>query len=243
MVKKLMVVLGCAGLLGVVGLVALFALISRDVWWHQDLVFKRLGTRARVDLNGLGAAELPVTFKPVGRVGPHTRPIGGRGEDSLGTPEAGSTRVTWRFVQGQYNDLGGYAADPALIDISLFDPALAPAELETVRSTTMNRFYSPSDDAPDFATLAWERTESSGAATTRALGMDDHYQAGNPPRWLVIHVDPERRLRLDLFAWKSTYSLDSAMALAQSVAASVRPAAGLAGYFARRGPAESGSEE
>lgn len=235
MVKKLMVVLGCAGLLGIGGLVALFALISKDVWWHQDLVFKRLGTRARVDLNGLGSAELPVTFRPVGRVGPHTRPIGGAGDDSLAAPAPGSVRITWRFVQGQFNDLGGYAADPALIDISFFDPALPAAELAAVRSTTINRFYSPMDDAPDFATLAWARRESSGAATTRALAMNDHYQAGNPPRWLVIHIDPERRVRVDLFAWQSAYSLNAAMALARSVAAGAQPGSGLGDYFGAAG--------
>lgn len=235
MLKKLLTLIGCAGLLGIGGLVALFALLYKDVWWHPDLVFKRLGTRARVDLQGLGSAEMPVTFKPVGRVGPYTRPIGGRGEDSLGTPEAGSVRVTWRFVQAQYNDVGGYAADPALIDVTFFDPALAREALARVTGTTINRFYSPTDDAPDFAALAWTRQESAGGVTLRAVGLNDVYQAGNPARWLVILVDAERRVRVDLFLWRSAYSLDAGLTLARSVAASARPnAAALAAYFAGR---------
>ena len=105
----------------------------------------------------------------------------------------------------------------------------------TVSGTTINRFYSPTDDAPDFAALAWTRQESAGAVTLRAVGLNDVYQAGNPARWLVILVDAERRVRVDLFLWRSAYSLDAGLTLARSVAASARPnAAALAAYFAGR---------
>jgi hypothetical protein len=52
-------------------------------------------------------------------------------------------------------------------------------------------------------------------------GRGDDVSSGPPERWLAIHLDPARRVRVDLWAWRSAYSADEARALVQQVAATV----------------------
>jgi hypothetical protein len=63
--------------------------------------------------------------------------------------------------------------------------------------------------------------------------------SGPPERWLVVHVDPTRRIRVDLYAWRTMYSVDEARALVRRAAESVQTTPKLAELFDGVNGAES----
>lgn len=230
MPKKRLIIAGCSGLLGT-GLAALLVLLmTRELWYHPDLWFKKLNQRARVELDDLAGASLPPTFRCQGLVNSGARAYF---DGDTVPPERhfDDRQATWRFVQGQFNDTGGHRTYPAILDVTLFNPTLPEAELLPITATTVGRFYSNMESTPPFAELEWTRVDSAGGTETRALAGRDVYTAGHPERWLVIHVDPARRARVDLYVWKSAYRLDEAWQLARTVAATLEATPRLLPHF------------
>lgn len=218
MLKKILVGAGCVGLIGV-GLVALLVvLMTKDLWFHPDLWFKRLGRRTRLELDGLARVAVPPTFRLEGLVN-SGRLAYFNGDTVPPAHHFDDRKATWRFVQAQHNDIGGHPTFPAILDVTVLGSAVPAAELLPVTATTVGRFYSNMESTPPFSDLEWTRIETKDGAETRALAHRDVYTAGEPGRWLVIHVDPRRRVRVDLYVWKSAYRLNEAWRLAQSVAA------------------------
>ncbi|MBV9880078.1 MAG: hypothetical protein JO180_06250 [Gemmatirosa sp.] len=200
--------------------------------WRRELRFKRLGDARPVDLNGFGTVQLAPTF--------HATP-GGRG-DAHG--------LTFRFEQGQHTVLGGYRANPVLLDVTLLAPPDGGAAAPRVDHTTIEAFYPPVDDrarlAAHFAAQRWlpdppDPRDPAGAVTRVAAtneGRGDDLSSGPPERWLAIHLDPARRVRVDLYAWRSAYSADEARALVRAVAASATPTPRLDARLAELAAAE-----
>ncbi|MDF1505202.1 hypothetical protein, partial [Roseisolibacter sp. H3M3-2] len=182
--------------------------------WRRELRDRRLDEARPVDLDGLATAPLAPTFHPRGVV------------------RADARGVTYRFEQGQHTVLGGYRADPVLLDVTLLpaSDAAPRAEATTIDATTIEAFYPPADDASrlaaHFAAQRWlaDDRDAAGAVTRVAAtneGRGDDVASGPPERWLAIAVDPARRARADLYAWRSAYTADEARALVRAVAAGV----------------------
>ena len=97
-----------------------------------------------------------------------------------------------------------------------------------------------------FAAQRWLPDVVTGDAVTRAAatneGLGDSVSSGPPERWLVIHVDPTRRIRVDLYAWRTMYSVDEARALVRRTAESVQATPKLAELFDGIGGAEAREE-
>lgn len=196
-------------------------------------------TLQRVSLAGLATVDLPPSFKPVGRGQDGARP--GHFSPETLDRHRNPYQITFRFEQGQHHVLGGYLADPVLLHVTLFNPASAPPDPGRISFTTISRFYPPvSDDRPrldaHFAAQRWLPDVLSGRAVTRAAatneGRGDNLSSGPPERWLVIHVDPVRRVRVDLYAWRKSISLEEAQALVRRAAESVEVTPKLAEMFA-----------
>ena len=187
--------------------------------WRRELRDKRLDEARPVDLDGLGRVRLAPTFHAAGRVR--------GGPSALVRADAG--RVTFRYEQGQHHVLGGHLANPVLLDVTLLAAPAPAASAPRVDGTTVDAFYGPIDDGPrrtaHFAAQRWLPDQADGDALTRVAaigeGRGDALLSGGTPRWLAIHVDPARRARVDLYAWRSAYSADEARALVRQVAASV----------------------
>ena len=208
-------------LLATVAVVAACTVVSP---WRRELHDKRLDEARPVDLDGLGSVRLAPTFHAAGIV---------RGDPSA-IVRADAGRVTFRYEQGQHHVLGGHLANPVLLDVTLLAapaaPTAAPTAAPRVDGTTVDAFYAPIDDdqprrAAHFAAQRWLPEQADGSAVTRVAatneGRGDALLSGGTPRWLAIHVDPARRARVDLYAWRSAYSADEARALVRQVAASV----------------------
>jgi hypothetical protein len=205
--------------------------------WRRVVMQKRLETAERVDLAGLATIELPPSFKPVGRGQDGARP--GHFDPATLDQHRNAYQITFRFEQGQHTVLGGYLANPVLLHVTLFNPSQPKPDASKIGFTTIRTFYPPVDDrarlAAHFAAQRWLDDQVAGDAVTRAAatneGRGDDVSSGPPERWLVIHVDPTRRIRVDLYAWRKMYSLDDARALVRRVAESVQTTPKLAAMF------------
>src|SRR5215207_10155284 len=205
--------------------------------WRRVIAQKRFETPERVDLAGLATIELPPSFKPVGRnreggrSGFHPETLNEHRDDY---------EITFRFEQGQHHLLGGYLADPVLLHVALYNPGRPKPDATKVTFTMIRKFYPPVDnDEPrlnaHFAAQRWLPEIVSGDAVTRTAatneGRGDELSSGPPERWLVIHVDPTRRIRIDLYAWRKIYSAEEAQTLVRRIAESVQTTPKLAAMF------------
>jgi hypothetical protein len=220
----------------VAGLVCV-ALAARPlvIPWRRALAFRRLDDAATVDLDGVATASLPPTFHPVGIVNTGRRRWFGGRTTSL-EYHLDETRFTFRFEQGQHTTAGGYSADPVLLDVTLFARDVSAAEVARVEHTTIGRFYPPvNDDAPrlsaHFAAQRWLPSDGGTHVAATNEGRGDDVASGPPERWLAIHVDPARRVRVDLYAWRSAYTRDEAVALVRRVAAGLAATPALQAHF------------
>lgn len=191
-----------------------------------------------VDLAGLATVELPSDLKPVGRGqdGPRT---GSFDPATLGQ-HRNDYQITFRLEQAQRTLSGGRLANPVLLHVTLFNPARPKPDATRISFTTIPQFYPPAaNDRPrldaHFAAQRWLDDEVTGDAVTRTAatneGRGDSVANRPPERWLVIHVDPTRRIRIDLYAWRSLYSVDDARALVRRAAESVVTTPKLAELF------------
>jgi hypothetical protein len=181
------------------------------------------------NLAGVATVQLPSTFNAVPRGTSGGRK--GRDFDPASLEFYRNERsVTFRFEQDQRRAITGAFKDPVLLDVTLFNPALPAPNAASITNTTIGRFYPPVDDdsprrAAHFTAQRWLPVTTNGGAVTHSAatneGRGDNLVSGPPERWLVIHVDPVRRVRVDLYTWRKNYSLDEARALVRRVAESV----------------------
>jgi hypothetical protein len=192
----------------------------------------------RVDLAGLATVALPPSFKPVGRG--QSGPRVGHFDPATLAQHRNEYQITFRFEQGQHTLPGGRLANPVLLHVTLFNPAKPKPDATRISFTTISQFYPPGDtDRPrldaHFAAQRWLPDVAMGDAITRAAatneGRGDDVSNGPPERWLIIHVDPTRRIRVDLYVWRTRYSVDDARALVRRVAESVQTTPKLAELF------------
>jgi hypothetical protein len=206
--------------------------------WRRVVMHTRFERAERVDLAGLASIELPSSFKPVGRGWGNSR----EGHFSPATLDQhrDDYQIMFRFEQGQHHVLGGYLADPVMLYVTLYNPSKPKPDATKITATTIQKFYPPvNTDWPrfnaHFEAQRWLPDVVTGDAVTRAAatgeGRGDNVVAGPPLRWLVIHVDPTRRIRIDLYAWRKMYSIEEAQALVLRVAESVQPTPKLAALF------------
>jgi hypothetical protein len=115
-----------------------------------------------------------------------------------------------------------------LLDVTLLAAPDAGRAVPRIDGTTIGTFYPPVDDpsrrSAHFAAQRWlpDTRDADGAITRVAAtneGRGDDVSSGPPERWLAIHLDPARRVRVDLYAWRSAYSADEARALVRQIAA------------------------
>jgi hypothetical protein len=196
--------------------------------WRRTIVMKRFERAERVSLAGLASIELPPSFKPVGRGQDGART--GKLDEGLDR-HRDDYQITFRFEQAQHHVLGGYLADPVLLHVTLFNPNAPKPDASKITFTTIGRFYPPVDnDRPrlqaHFDAQRWLPDVKTGDAVTRVAatgeGRGDDLVSGPPARWLVIHVDETRRIRVDLYTWRKMYSADEAAALVRRIAESLQ---------------------
>ena len=203
-----------------------------------------------VDLAGLATIQLPSGFAPVGRgqVGPRT---GNFDSATLGQ-HGNDYQITFRLEQAQRTLPGGRLANPVLLHVTLFNPAKPKPDATRIGFTTIPQFYPPAgNDRPrldaHFAAQRWLDDVGDGDAVTRSAatneGLGDSAASRPPERWLVIHVDPTRRIRVDLYALRTMYSLDDARALVRRVAESLQTTPKLAELFGGVNDPEARDEE
>jgi len=201
---------------------------------------------ARVDLAGLASIELPSGFAPVGRgqSGPRT----GHFDPATLNQHRNDYQITFRFEQAQRTLPGGRLANPVLLHVTLFNPGRSKPDATKIGFTTVAQFYPPAgNDRPrldaHFAAQRWLPDVVTDDAVTRAAAtnerLGDSVASGPPERWLVIHVDPARRIRVDLYAWRTMYTVDDARTLVRRAAESVQTTPKLAELFDGLGGAES----
>jgi hypothetical protein len=137
--------------------------------------------------------------------------------------------------------MGAHFRNPVLLTLTLYNAARPTPGADDLTYTTVAQFYPPVNDDPPrfaahFAAQRWLPDVVTGAAVTRAAatneGRGDNLVSGGPARWLVIHLDPVRRVRVDLWAWQRAYALDAARSLVRRVAGSVEVTPRLAELFA-----------
>jgi hypothetical protein len=228
--QKILIVLGSlvggGVLLIIVAVVVTVVLMSCS---PKELRDRKLDQRSTVDLDGVGTVGLPPTFKMQGIVNSGERRWFGGGTTNL-EYHLDKRRITFRFEQGQYNVLGGYKANPVLLDVTLFNDTLSSEDVLTVNSTTMDLFYSPTGNSK-LTDVEWLPDVRTGGAVTKSGKISKEVSADAAERWLVIHTDPARRTRVDFFAWTKVYTVAEATKLAADVAGSVVRTPALATHF------------
>jgi hypothetical protein len=191
-----------------------------------------------VDLAGLAIIELPVGLNPFGQALNRPR-IHTFDPESLERHRT-DYQITFRLEQGRRALPNGTQIVPVLLNVTLFNPAKAKPDARRISFTTIPQFYPPAgSDRPrldaHFAAQRWLDDEVNGDAVTRVAATNEgrgDSAANRPPgRWLVIHVDPTRRIRIDLYAWRSLYSVDDARSLVRRAAESLQTTPKLAELF------------
>jgi hypothetical protein len=234
----LRIVLGALGALVLVACVALAACTVASPG-RRELADRQLDEAVAVDLAGAAVAQLPPTFHLAGIVNSGGRTWFGGALTSLDL-HRDERRLTFRFEQGQHRNMGGHPVNPVLLDVTLLNPDVPDDAWRAATSTTVGAFYPPVDDparlAAHFAAQRWLPDAREGGTLTRVAatneGRGDDLVRDPPARWLAIHVDPARGVRVDLWAWQSAYTLDEARALVRRVADGVAPTPALAAHFA-----------
>lgn len=201
--------------------------------------FKKAEQPSPVNLAGLATVQLASGFVPIGNGSFSTKTSRGFDPASLEF-HRNDQQVTFRFEKDQKRNMGGYAEDPILLNITLLNPSLPESDVLRITGTSISRFYPPVEDVPrknaHFTAQKWLPDVKLGAAVTRAAetnqGRGDNLVSGPPARWLVIHADPVRKVRVDLYTWQKKYSLDEARTLVQKVAESVQKTPKLVELFA-----------
>jgi hypothetical protein len=196
----------------------------------RELKDRKLDQRTAVDLDGIGSVSLPPTFKLQGIVNSGDRNWFG-GETTSLEYHLDKRRISFRFEQGQHTRVGGYSANPVLMDVTLFNDTVSVAEMSRIDSTTIDIFYSPTGRST-LSDVEWLPDARSGAALTRAGKVAKTVASDDAERWLVIHVDPSRRTRVDFYAWTRVYTVAEATKLVSDVAASAARTPALAKHFA-----------
>jgi hypothetical protein len=241
--RRRVAVIAIAAALGLVGMAGRATAAGPS---RRMLVTQGSEQMERVDLAGLASIELPASFEPVGRGqdGPRT----GHFDPATLDRHGNDYQITFRLEQAQRTMPGGRLANPVLLHVTLFNPGRPKPDATKISFTTIAPFYPPAgNDRPrldaHFAAQRWLPDVVTDDAVTRAAatneGRGDSVSSGPPERWLVIHVDPTRRVRVDLYAWRTMYSVDQARALVRRAAESVQATPKLAGLFERFGGAES----
>jgi hypothetical protein len=196
-------------------------------------------TTERVDLAGLASIELPSSFRPVGRG--QDGPRLGHFDPATLDRHRNDYQITFRFEQSQHTTAGGSLANPVLLHVTLFNPGKPKPDARRISFTTISPFYpaAGNDRArldAHFEAQRWLDDEMTGDAVTRVAatneGRGEATASGPINRWLVIHVDPTRRIRVDLYTWRTMYSEKDARALVRRIAESVQSAPKLAELFA-----------
>jgi hypothetical protein len=216
---------GGAILLLVVGIMVFLASCA-----PKELKDRKLDQRTPVNLEGMGTVALPPTFKLQGIVNSGDRKWFGGGTTTL-EYHLDKRRITFRFEQGQHTRVGGYSANPVLMDVTLFNDTLSADEMMRVDSTTIGLFYSPTGKS-SLNDVEWLPETRNGGVLTRAGKVSKAAAVDDAERWLVIHVDPSKRTRVDFFAWTRVYTAAEATKLVGDVAASVTRMPALATHFA-----------
>jgi hypothetical protein len=210
---------------------------ARATPWRDVVAHRTIDEWERVDLAGLATIELPPGFKPVGR-GQSGPRLGHFDPATLGQ-HRNEYQITFRFEQGQHTVLGSLA-NPVLLHVTLFNPGKPKPDATRISFTTIAQFYPPRENDrarldAHFAAQRWLPDVAAGDAISRAAATDegsgDNVSGGSRERWLVIHVDPARRIRVDLYAWRTMYSVDEARTLARRIAESVQTTPKLAELF------------
>ena len=225
------------GMLGLTGAVERAAAAGP---WRSMPVQQRSAQTQRVDLAGLASIELPASFKPVGRG--QDGPRLGHFDPATLDLHRNDYQITFRFEAAQRTLPNGRLANPALLHVTLFNPGRPKPDARRIGFTTIAPFYPPAGNDRErldvhFAAQRWLPDVETGDAVTRAAatneGLGDSVSSGPPERWLVIHVDPTRRVRVDLYALRTMYSVDEARSLVRRAAESVQTAPKLAELFDR----------
>jgi hypothetical protein len=218
----LWILAGCAGVI-----VLIVAGIFLPLFYHHDLVFKRLNQKSQVDLSGVATITVPVTFKrEAGAVNSGRNRRFGGDMTSL-EYHLDEERLTFRFVQGQYNNAGGYPTYPVVLDVTFFPATVSSEAMQHIRYTTAHRFYHDyfqEDHA--FSQLKWLPDINDADGLMKRVVTERE-----PIRWLLIHVNPATRVRLDFYAWQKEYELDVAERLLRDIARSVSTTAQLQQHF------------
>jgi hypothetical protein len=208
--------------------------------WRRTLAFKRFEHSTRRSLAGLATISIPPSFEGIGR-GSYP---GTRNQPDFDPATLDKHRndriIVFRFEQAQHRNMGAHFQDPVLLNVTLYNRKLPAPDASTVSHTLVEQFYGPiQEDEPrrkaHLEAQRWLAPVTNGAAITHAAatneGRGDNLLSGPPERWLVIHIDPERRIRVDMFVWRKAYSLDAARALVQRIAESLEVSPKLQAMF------------
>jgi hypothetical protein len=195
----------------------------------KELRDRKLDQRVTVDLSGVGSVALPPTFRKAGIVNSGDRQWFG-GETTRLEYHLDQRLLSFRFQQGQHTRIGGISAYPVLLDVTLFNDGLSSAEISLIERTTIDIFYAESGKSR-LSDVAWRPDSVEDGATTRLGAVSKSLSTDDVPRWLAIHVDPARRVRVDFFAWQKVYSADEVRRLVREVAASVKTTPALQAHF------------
>lgn len=216
--KALLAIAAAVGCLLLLTGFLIFRAMLRGTTWHPDLRNKRLGERMVVNLDGLGTATLPPSFKLLGLAA--TRNGGGPAEHVVPKDRHRDTAAAmFRFEQGHLNDLGGNKSEPVLLNLTLYPTNSDPSKLLRPTSFFVHRYFSPTDSTIPFDSPRW-KTEPGDGTLTRWLEMDDPFDR-NRPRWAILHIDARRNVRIDFFAWRREYPIETALKLVRDIAGSV----------------------
>jgi hypothetical protein len=195
----------------------------------RDLRDKKLDQRVNVDVEGVASVALPPTFKKEGVVNSGERKWFGGDLTSL-EYHLDERQLTFRFIQGQYNTIGGYHASPVILDVTVYNSSVPKEEIARVSNTTIDRFYSP-DNSTTLQSARWLPESANRDVVTRSAEAVDPFDKKHG-RWLVIHTDGGRRVRVDFFGWRDAYTLEEAQNLVRDVATSTTHGDALRKHFA-----------
>ena len=200
----------------------------------RELRDRRLKERVDVPLDGVASVRMPPTFEHAGIVNSGKRTWFG-GETTNLEYHLDEGRITWRFEQGQFNRVGGHQANPVLLDLTLYPASASAADIARVDSTTIDIFYSPSGDRR-FEDVQWLAPSGAAASdatapVTRIAALEGPMAPDDEPRWLAIHTDPARRVRVDFLAWRKAYTREEIERLLPDIAASAAPTSALQAHF------------
>ena len=197
-----------------------------------------------VDLYTLGTVELPTSFKLNGLLNVSMDSRLPATVENVLKYHKNSREAIFEFKEGEKRNWGGYALDPVLLNICLFNANLSKDQKLEVKEFSVKRYYSPvpQENIPMNSSL-WQKEEL-GKRLWQWREMKDHFDTNkNRNRWAIILIDEEKGVRLDFFTWQSEYSLASAKRRLSQIADSIKPSSRLASHFKLASTYESRMEE